>query len=85
MDRGVSNGGGQNSLGYLFRSGNAPAPTNQIVNSAPPSKLAISPQPVDIAKQIPAGINSTSSSNYLVDSTPGGGSSLGYLFGGDSN
>ncbi|KAJ8774546.1 hypothetical protein K2173_016992 [Erythroxylum novogranatense] len=113
MGRGVSSGGGQSSLGYLFGSGETPAPAankapaapseNQTVNSAPPSKPAISPQPVDIAKQIPAGINSSSSNNYLradgqntgnfitdrpstkVHSAPGGGSSLGYLFGGGSN
>ncbi|GMN42020.1 hypothetical protein TIFTF001_011235 [Ficus carica] len=111
MGRGNSSGGGQSSLGYLFGSGEAPkpaankpaAPTNegQAVNNAPASKPTVAPpQPVDISKQIPAGINSTSTNNYLradgqntgnfitdrpstkVHSAPGGGSSLGYLFGG---
>ncbi|KAJ7953927.1 Protein SPIRAL1-like [Quillaja saponaria] len=109
MGRGVSSGGGQSSLGYLFGSGEAPnlatnntpaAPTEvQPVNDVPPSKpVAPSPQ-VDIKKQIPAGIHSTSSNNYMradgqntgnfltdrpttkVHAAPGGGSSLGYLFG----
>ncbi|XP_056165718.1 protein SPIRAL1-like 2 isoform X2 [Syzygium oleosum] len=72
MGRGVSSGGGQSSLGYLFGSGEAPkaaasshqtAPTE--VDNPPPSKpVAVSP-PVDPTKQIPAGIHSTSSNNYL--------------------
>ncbi|XP_062162718.1 protein SPIRAL1-like 2 [Alnus glutinosa] len=112
MGRGVSSGGGQSSLGYLFGSGEAPKPaaTNaetapsevQAVNNAPASKPATAspPVPVDVAKQVPAGINSTSSNNYMradgqntgnfitdrpstkVHAAPGGGSSLGYLFGG---
>ena len=65
MGRGVSSGGGQSSLGYLFGSGEAPKPaaTNNApaeestVNDGAPSKLA-APQPVDVAKQVPAGINS---------------------------
>lgn len=68
MGRGVSSGGGQSSLGYLFGSGEAPktasnnpqpAPSEgQAVNNGPPSKTAAPSQPVDVAKQIPAGINS---------------------------
>ncbi|KAJ8775416.1 hypothetical protein K2173_023181 [Erythroxylum novogranatense] len=86
MGRGVNSGGGQSSLSYLFGSAPAAPSENQTVNNAPPSKPAISTQPVDIAKQILVGINSTSSNNYLhVHSTPGGGSSLGYLYGGGSN
>ncbi|XP_038705567.1 protein SPIRAL1-like 2 [Tripterygium wilfordii] len=112
MGRGVSSGGGQSSLGYLFGSGEAPPkpaaenpqPTinegQAAVNNGPPSKPAAPPsKPVDVAKQIPAGINSTSSNNYMradgqnagnfltdrpstkVHAAPGGGSSLGYLFG----
>jgi SPIRAL1-like protein len=77
MGRGVSSGGGQSSLGYLFGSGEAPKPaaTNaetapnevQAVNNAPASKPATAspPVPVDVAKQVPAGINSTSSNNYM--------------------
>ncbi|GAV61444.1 hypothetical protein CFOL_v3_04971 [Cephalotus follicularis] len=108
MGRGVSSGGGQSSLGYLFGDGEGPkpatsntqAPPNKepAVNSGPPAKPA-APQPVDITKQIPAGINSSSSNNYMradgqnsgnfltdrpstkVHAAPGGGSSLGYLFG----
>ncbi|KAJ9187377.1 hypothetical protein P3X46_002838 [Hevea brasiliensis] len=113
MGRGVSSGGGQSSLGYLFGSGEAPKPSidnaqhasndGQAVNKLPPSKPAVTPQPVDATKQIPAGINSSSANNYMradgqntgnfltdrpstkVHAAPGGGSSLGYLFGGGSN
>ncbi|XP_021912342.1 protein SPIRAL1-like 2 [Carica papaya] len=73
MGRGVSSGGGQSSLGYLFGDGEAPkvaakkvqeAPKEgQAVSNVPPPKPA--PQPVDVSKQIPAGINSTSSNNYM--------------------
>ncbi|KAI4328561.1 hypothetical protein L6164_020905 [Bauhinia variegata] len=119
MGRGVSSGGGQSSLGYLFGSGEAPKPaTNNAqpevtVNNGTPSKPATrqpvdvskqipagtpskpaTRQPVDVSKQIPAGINSHSSDgqntgNFITDrpstkvhAAPGGGSSLGYLFGG---
>lgn len=67
MGRGVSYGGGQSSLGYLFGSGEAPAPkpaTNnaqpevQAVNDAPPSKPVEAPKSIDPNK--PAGINSHS-------------------------
>ncbi|XP_002512065.2 protein SPIRAL1-like 1 [Ricinus communis] len=113
MGRGVSSGGGQSSLGYLFGDGEAPKPARknaqpapndaQVVNDLPPSKPAVASQPVDISKQVPAGINSTSTNNYMradgqntgnfltdrpstkVHAAPGGGSSLGYLFGGGSN
>lgn len=73
MGRGVSSGGGQSSLGYLFgSSGEAPkaaasspptAPTE--VDNPPPSKPAAVSPPVDVTKQIPAGIHSTSTNNYL--------------------
>ncbi|GLU16945.1 hypothetical protein SLE2022_333480 [Rubroshorea leprosula] len=113
MGRGVSSGGGQSSLGYLFGSGEAPKPgtssvqaaenAGSVVNNAPSSKPAAASQPVDVTKQIPAGINSSSANNYMradgqntgnfitdrpstkVHAAPGGGSSLGYLFGGGSN
>lgn len=65
MGRGVSSGGGQSSLGYLFGSGEAPKPaTNnaqpegQTVNDVPPSKPAAPKATIDPSK--PAGINSNS-------------------------
>ncbi|XP_050238978.1 protein SPIRAL1-like 2 [Mercurialis annua] len=113
MGRGVSSGGGQSSLGYLFGSGEAPKASSNdaqpapidapVVNIVPPSKPAAAPEPGEVIKQIPAGLNSTSSNNYMradgqntgnfltdrpstkVHAAPGGGSSLGYLFGGGSN
>ncbi|CAN1838784.1 Protein SPIRAL1-like 1 [Linum perenne] len=100
MGRGVSSGGGQSSLGYLFGDGEAPKPAK---SDATPQPAPTEPR-VDITKQIPAGINSTSSNNYMrssgqnagnfltdrpstkVHAAPGGGSSLDYLFGnGGSN
>lgn len=118
MGRGVSSGGGQSSLNYLFGSGEAKpttgkteavaaAPVNQVhvaaANEPPPKPTATIPQP-DITKQIPAGIQQGSQANnyfradgqntgnFLTDrpstkvhAAPGGGSSLGYLFGGGSN
>ncbi|XVF43249.1 hypothetical protein PTKIN_Ptkin02bG0025000 [Pterospermum kingtungense] len=105
MGRGVSYGGGQSSLGYLFGSGEAPKPATNNPQTAAPTEAPVvskptpAPEPVDVTKQIPAGINSTSTNNYLradgqntgnfitdrpstkVHSAPGGGSSLGYLFG----
>ncbi|XP_057963482.1 protein SPIRAL1-like 2 [Malania oleifera] len=75
MGRGVSSGGGQSSLGYLFGSGEAPKPaTNnaqpvpnpgQAMNDGPSQKPPAS-QAVDSAgKQIPAGIQGNLSNNYL--------------------
>ncbi|XP_009800170.1 protein SPIRAL1-like 1 [Nicotiana tabacum] len=112
MGRGVSYGGGQSSLGYLFGGGEAPKSTTenaqavqseaQAINKEPASKPAVS-APVDAAKQIPAGIQSTHSFNHFrrdgqntgnfitdrpstkVHAAPGGGSSLGYLFGDGSS
>ncbi|KAI3856244.1 hypothetical protein MKX03_021033 [Papaver bracteatum] len=111
MGRGVSAGGGQSSLGYLFGSGEAPKPAAQAAASPPPAdneppkpvaRAPASPQ-VDITKQIPAGIHGNPANNYhradgqntgnfltdrpstKVHAAPGGGSSLGYLFGGNSN
>ncbi|KAA8529324.1 hypothetical protein F0562_033877 [Nyssa sinensis] len=112
MGRGVSSGGGQSSLGYLFGNGEAPkpAPSNaqaapnegQAVNGPAPKPPTVA-QPVDVSKQIPAGINSNPANNYFradgqnsgnfitdrpstkVHAAPGGGSSLGYLFGGGSS
>ncbi|KAK4399854.1 protein SPIRAL1-like 1 [Sesamum angolense] len=70
MGRGVSCGGGQSSLGYLFGSGEAPKPAKENVQSAPSetktsSKPNAPAQPVDISKQIPAGINTSTANNYV--------------------
>ncbi|XP_059655681.1 protein SPIRAL1-like 1 [Cornus florida] len=75
MGRGVSSGGGQSSLGYLFGSGEAPkpAPSNtqavpnegQTVNNGPPPKPTVVSQPADVTKQIPAGIHSKPANNYF--------------------
>ncbi|KAG5521360.1 hypothetical protein RHGRI_033801 [Rhododendron griersonianum] len=108
MGRGVSSGGGQSSLDYLFGSGEAPKPAankpapseGQAVRNGPSPKTTAPSQPVDVTKQIPAGIKSNISNNHFrgdsqnsgnfitdrpstkVHAAPGGGSSLGYLFGG---
>lgn len=72
MGRGVSSGGGQSSLGYLFGSGEAPKPAASSpdppaseADNRPPSRTVAAPPPVDASKQIPAGIHSTSSNNYM--------------------
>lgn len=76
MGRGVSSGGGQSSLGYLFGSGGAPKPTpdnaaapqnpGPVAGSEPPQKSAASAAPpVDITKQIPAGIQGNKANNYF--------------------
>ena len=104
MGRGVSAGGGQSSLGYLFGGGetanNVHAPQNkgQTVDNAPFQKPSVPSQPRE--KQTPAGIHGNLTNNYYradgqncgnfitdrpstkVHAAPGGGSSLGYLFGG---
>ncbi|KAK9267030.1 hypothetical protein L1049_027559 [Liquidambar formosana] len=113
MGRGVSAGGGQSSLGYLFGSGEAPKPTKnnveapqnqgQAVSNGPSQKSAAAAPSADVTKQIPAGIHGNPANNYFradgqnsgnfitdrpstkVHAAPGGGSSLGYLFGGGSN
>ncbi|KAL0386082.1 UNVERIFIED_CONTAM: protein SPIRAL1-like 1 [Sesamum radiatum] len=105
MGRGVSSGGGQSSLGYLFGSGEAPKPAGEKSQAAGSVSKEPSAKPVEVSKQVPAGIHSStatasnifradgqSSCNFITDrpstkvhAAPGGGSSLGYLFGGDSN
>lgn len=71
MGRGVSAGGGQSSLGYLFGSGEAPKPAvnNAPAETQPPPSPAqpktAAPKPVDITKQGPAGLNSNSANNYM--------------------
>ncbi|KAJ4841673.1 Protein SPIRAL1-like 1, partial [Turnera subulata] len=104
--RGVSAGGGQSSLGYLFGSGepvsnNTPPPKGeaQPANNSPSQKPAASP-PTPVDKDIPAGVRGDLRNNYYrsegqncgnfitdrpstkVHAPPGGGSSMGYLFGG---
>ncbi|KAL5723227.1 Protein SPIRAL1-like 1 [Ranunculus cassubicifolius] len=105
MGRGVSSGGGQSSLGYLFGGGDAPKPSAPVRQAEAPvvaepviPKKTASP-PVEPSKQIPAGIHGGQANNYhraegqntgnfitdrpstKVHAAPGGGSSLGYLFG----
>lgn len=80
MGRGVSSGGGQSSLDYLFGSGEPKpttartepvdaAPVNHVhvaaaTNEPPPKPTATVPQP-DITKQIPAGIQGSQKNNYF--------------------
>ncbi|CBI15321.3 unnamed protein product, partial [Vitis vinifera] len=108
MGRGVSSGGGQSSLGYLFGSGEAPKPaTNNAEAPQNQGQVGIAPPagapPAVINKQIPAGVQGNTTNNYFradgqntgnfitdrpstkVHAAPGGGSSLGYLFGDGSN
>ncbi|XP_057531101.1 protein SPIRAL1-like 1 [Amaranthus tricolor] len=109
MGRGVSSGGGQSSLGYLFGSGEAPKPAannppaNAIAEPAgnDAAKTVTNSQPGEF-KKVPAGVNSNinnyhradgqNTGNFITDrpstkvhAAPGGGSSLGYLFGGASS
>ncbi|KAE8683016.1 Protein SPIRAL1 [Hibiscus syriacus] len=70
MGRGVSSGGGQSSLGYLFGSGEAPEQATNNSQAAPTDapaapKPARAPEPVDITKQVPAGINSASANYHM--------------------
>ncbi|KAL8106085.1 protein SPIRAL1-like 1 [Apium graveolens] len=78
MNRGGSCGGGQSSLGYLFGSGEAPKASGEKIRAipdevqivTPSAKPEPTPEPVDITKQIPAGINSaalnsTAANNYF--------------------
>ncbi|XP_052179984.1 protein SPIRAL1-like 2 [Diospyros lotus] len=73
MGRGVSSGGGQSSLGYLFGSGEAPAAaknaeaqnSGQVANNGPAQKPAAHAPPVDVSKQIPAGIQGNTGNNYF--------------------
>jgi len=104
MGRGVSSGGGQSSLGYLFGS-DAPPPTKPIEKPEPTPQVVVAPKvaqppPVAAVAAQPEGQASRNTNNYhradgqntgnfitdrpstKVHSAPGGGSSLGYLFGG---
>ncbi|CAM6014244.1 unnamed protein product [Sphagnum balticum] len=95
MARGVSSGGGQSSLGYLFGSPEPPQPKLETLLT--PSHLINHTTTKD---QQAARISDRNSNNYhradgqnsgnfitdrpstRVHAEPGGGSSLGYLFGG---
>ncbi|XP_008786017.1 protein SPIRAL1-like 1 isoform X2 [Phoenix dactylifera] len=69
MRRGVSSGGGQSSLGYLFGSDETPKPAgNQTPvadDTAPPLKPSEASAPVDVSKQTPAGIQENTTNNYF--------------------
>ncbi|KDP31366.1 hypothetical protein JCGZ_11742 [Jatropha curcas] len=74
MGRGVSSGGGQSSLGYLFGSGEAPkatanneAPQNvgQVANNVPAQKPTPAAAPGEPTKQIPAGVPANTTNNYF--------------------
>ncbi|XP_047312433.1 protein SPIRAL1-like 3 [Impatiens glandulifera] len=75
MGRGVSCGGGQSSLGYLFGNGEVPPPQQPTVNNEPPAspeepavnkQVPSDPQNGgDAIKQIPAGVNSSAKNNYF--------------------
>ncbi|EYU20494.1 hypothetical protein MIMGU_mgv1a025280mg, partial [Erythranthe guttata] len=72
MGRGVSAGGGQSSLGYLFGSGEGPTPTpaptpqppNKDPINEPPLKNSATSTVADNSKQIPAGSITTTTNNY---------------------
>ncbi|GMY21881.1 protein SPIRAL1-like 1 [Fagus crenata] len=69
----------QSSLGYLFGSGEAPAPAKSNAEAAPKEVQAVNNVPA--SKPAPAASEPDRPSTK-VHSAPGGGSSLGYLFGG---
>ncbi|CAL4892103.1 unnamed protein product [Urochloa decumbens] len=99
MGRGVSSGGGQSSLGYLFGSDEAP----KSAEKPAPVQKPTPPSTAEKLKDIPAGIQSSRSNNYMraegqncgnfltdrpstkVQAAPGGGSSLDYLFSGSKD
>ncbi|KAG6507661.1 hypothetical protein ZIOFF_033012 [Zingiber officinale] len=59
MGRGVSSGGGQSSLGYLFGGGEAPKSAS---DAAAPVQKPAPPPPIN--KEIPAGIQSSQAKNF---------------------
>ncbi|XP_050229019.1 protein SPIRAL1-like 3 [Mercurialis annua] len=107
MGRGVSAGGGQSSLGYLFGNGETAPPSPAPKTMGQPAEASPSPNPAvtspTINKETPAGVQGDRTNNYQrsdgqncgnfitdrpstkVHAAPGGGSSLGYLFGGSEN
>lgn len=70
MGRGVSSGGGQSSLGYLFGGGDIRNTSQSVGNPNPPAATNNQPShkhlsassPID--KQIPAGIHGNPKNNY---------------------
>ncbi|KAM0949883.1 putative protein SPIRAL1 [Dioscorea sansibarensis] len=73
MRRGVSSGGGQSSLSYLFGADEAPKPaapkpavTPTVVAEKPaPTPSPATASPADNYKQIPAGIQGHTTNNYF--------------------
>ncbi|KAF2282978.1 hypothetical protein P3X46_031195 [Hevea brasiliensis] len=76
MGRGVSSGGGESSLGYLFGNGEAPKPANnsveappqnlgQAASSGPGQKPTRAASPVEPLTQIPAGVPEYTTNNYF--------------------
>ncbi|XWS51246.1 hypothetical protein CRYUN_Cryun12cG0160300 [Craigia yunnanensis] len=81
MRRGVSCGGGQSSLGYLFGGGEAPKPPTTNVTSTgaisevprtqnevakeTPQKSTTASPPAGVTKEIPAGIPGNKANNYF--------------------
>uniref|UniRef100_A0A2N9EVB8 Uncharacterized protein n=1 Tax=Fagus sylvatica TaxID=28930 RepID=A0A2N9EVB8_FAGSY len=71
----------KSSLGYLFGSGEAPAPAKSNAEAAPKEVQAVNNVPA--SKPAPAASEPVDDRpSTKVHSAPGGGSSLGYLFGG---
>ncbi|KAL6528025.1 Protein SPIRAL1-like 1 [Orobanche hederae] len=73
MGRGISSGGGQSS-GYLFGDGQAPKPASgnakagrSAVSKEPLPTPNAASQPIDISKQVPAGIHSRTSNHVRAD------------------
>ena len=99
MGRGVSSGGGQSSLGYLFGGDEAP----KSAEKPKPVQKPTPPSSAEKLKEIPAGIQSSKANNYYrsegqncgnfltyrpstkVQGPPGGDSQLNYLFGGSED
>ncbi|KAL6582078.1 hypothetical protein OROMI_006092 [Orobanche minor] len=74
MGRGISSGGGQSSLDYLFGDGQAPKPASgnakagsSAVSKEPLPTPKAASQPIDISKQVPAGIHSSTSNHVRAD------------------
>ncbi|KAL6592154.1 hypothetical protein ACP70R_049606 [Stipagrostis hirtigluma subsp. patula] len=110
--RGVSYGGGQSSLDYLFGGGGGdggaaavkPKPAPAVTEQRPAEAAVVSASAGSgddgKLKGVPAGVRGSQTNNYFraqgqncgnfltdrtstkVHAAPGGGSSLGYLFGG---
>ncbi|KAL8172524.1 hypothetical protein V2J09_024328, partial [Rumex salicifolius] len=75
MGRGVSSGGGQSSLDYLFGGGEVPKPAASNASSAAPTEVPVNDarvakpitdsQPMNAPKHNPAGGNRSATNNYL--------------------